>query len=263
MGGVYSWNDGQSIRDAETPGGTSADRDRLADARDRASEARGVAAEARDSRAARRDDRAAARERSGVEGLDAGAASDRAEARRDRRGAAGDRAGADADRQAASADRVVSAEDRAVSSIDGLTGVHRRDSGTVELERESARAKRTGHPFVLAFIDVDGLKAKNDSFGHGAGDHLLRLTADTIRANLRSYDLIVRFGGDEFVCGLTDVKIEEAARRFAQVNTTLEETEQASVTVGFAELAGDESLEDVIARANEALHRQRELLRTR
>lgn len=54
----------------------------------------------------------------------------------------------------------------------------------------------------LAFIDVDNLKAKNDSLGHPAGDKLLRDTADSIRAHLRSYDLLIRFGGDEFLCGL-------------------------------------------------------------
>ena len=240
---------------SEAPSDASADRDRLADGRDRASEARGVAADARDGRAASRDDRAVARERN-IGGLDAGAASDRAEARRDRRGAASDRAEADADRHAASTDRVAAAAERAVSSIDGLTGARRRDAGTAELEREAARAKRTGQPFVLAFVDVDGLKATNDSLGHGAGDQLLRRVADTMRANLRSYDLIVRFGGDEFVCGLTDLKIDEAAKRFVQVNATLE-TEHASVTVGLAELERDESLDGVIARADETLHRQR------
>ena len=51
----------------------------------------------------------------------------------------------------------------------------------MELEREIARAKRTTQPFVLAFIDIDGLKATNDSFGHAAGDQLLRLDVDTIR----------------------------------------------------------------------------------
>ena len=63
-----------------------------------------------------------------------------------------------------------------------------------------ARAKRTQRSFVLAFIDVDGLKTTNDSLGHAAGDELLRRVVDTVRDHLRSYDLIVRFGGDEFLC---------------------------------------------------------------
>lgn len=254
MVGDRSGNDGDQT---EPPAPTSADRDRVADARDLASEARGVAAEARDSRATARDNRAETRERDVAE-VDEGAASDRAEARQDRRGAEGDRADADADRLAALSDRVVSAAERAVSSIDGLTGVHRRDAGTVELEREVARAKRTGHSYVVAFVDVDGLKAKNDSLGHRAGDRLLRSVADTMRSNLRSYDLIVRFGGDEFVCGLTDLNVKDAAERFSHVNSALERTEKASVTVGLALLQGSESLESVIERADTALHNERQ-----
>jgi len=240
----------------ETPASNA--RDRIADDRDLTSESHRAAAEARDDRAEARDDRAEARERD-FGRFDAGAASDRAEALRDRRGAASDRAHAAADREAASSDRDVSAGERALSSIDGLTGAHRRDSGIVELERETARAKRTGQLLVLAFVDVDGLKAINDSFGHPAGDQLLRQIAETIRANLRSYDLIVRYGGDEFLCGLLDMKIEEASRRFLLVNTHLADSHHASVTVGLAELLkGDDSLAELIGRADEALYRERE-----
>jgi len=130
----------------------------------------------------------------------------------------------------------------------------------VELERELARAKRAEQPsFVLAFIDVDGLKAKNDTLGHAAGDRLLRHVADSLRTHLRSYDLTIRFGGDEFVCGLADLSLDEAAKRFALVNADLAATHQASVTVGLAQLEAEDSLEDLIARADAALYRQREL----
>jgi diguanylate cyclase (GGDEF)-like protein len=111
---------------------------------------------------------------------------------------------------------------------------------------------------VLAFVDVDRLKATNDSLGHAAGDELLRHIADTIRANLRSYDLIVRFGGDEFVCGLAGLNMEQATKRFVLVNKDLAETQQASVTAGLAELQADDSLEDLVMRADEALYRERQ-----
>ena len=231
-------------------------RDRFAHDRDQTSEAHEKAAEARDDSAEARDDRAEARDRS-VGRHDAGAASDRLEALRDRRGAASDRAHAAADREAASSDRLVSAGDRAVSSIDGLTGAHRRDAGTLELERETARAKRTGQPFVLAFVDVDGLKTTNDSLGHDAGDRLLRQVVQAMRANLRSYDLIVRFGGDEFVCGLLDLGMAEAAQRFSLISADLAEAEHASISVGLVELQGDESLQSLIMRGDDDLYRQR------
>ena len=129
----------------------------------------------------------------------------------------------------------------------------------MELKREMARAKRTKQPFALAFVDVRDLKGTNDSLGHAAGDQLLRDTADTIRAHLRSYDLIIRFGGDEFLCALSGVTRAEAAHRFSCVNADLAtRSRQASVTVGLTELEADDALEDLIARADEAMYRERQ-----
>ena len=129
--------------------------------------------------------------------------------------------------------------------------------GFVELEREMTRAKRTNQPFALAFVDVDALKARNDSLGHTAGDQLLRATADAIRAQLRSYDLIIRFGGDEFLCGVIDVTVAEAATRFSRVNAELAAAGQATIIVGLAQLDEDDVLEDLVARADQDLYRER------
>src|SRR5688500_10895953 len=81
------------------------------------------------------------------------------------------------------------------------------------------------------FLGAEPSLAAGDNPGNAAGDHLLRQVADTLRAHLRSYDLIVRFGGDEFACGLFDLETDEVARRFDQVNADLAKTQQASVTV--------------------------------
>jgi diguanylate cyclase (GGDEF)-like protein len=161
----------------------------------------------------------------------------------------------------ASVDRAAAAEDRASSGIDDLTGAYRRHVGMAGLERDLSRAKRTKQPFALVFVDVDHLKAINDSCGHSAGDQLLRAIVTSIRAHLRSYDLIVRFGGDEFLCGLAGVTMADAAKRFSLVNADLAETRQASVTVGVAELEAGDALDDLIARADQALYRERQRLR--
>ena len=245
MGGGHA----RSAGDRHDPaGGDQAgnDRDRTAEERDRTAQAHDQASEARDARAKARDDRAEARERT-ADGVDAEAAADRGEALRDRWGGASDRTRAADDREAASADRVVSARERAAFSIDELTRAHRREAGLVELQREMARAKRTKQPFALAFVDVDDLKATNDSRGHAAGDQRLRETADSIRAHVRSDDVIVRFGGDEFLCGLLDVTIEEAAKRFSLVNAELAATGRASVSVGLAQFEAGDALQDLIA----------------
>ncbi len=248
---------GVQQEDPEPPVPIAEDRDQNAEDRDRSAEARDQVSEARNERADARDERAEAREEA-ADGVDIEAAADRAGALRDRRGGASDRTQAADDRGAAAADRALSARERAISSIDEPTGAYRRDAGTLEMEREVARAKRTNRPLVLAFTDVDGLKATNDSLGHHIGDQRLRQTVKSIRAHLRSYDLIVRFGGDEFVCALLDMSMPEATRRFEAVNADLAETEDGSITVGLAELRSEDSLGDVIARADEALYRERE-----
>jgi diguanylate cyclase (GGDEF)-like protein len=232
------------------------DRDRTAEDRDDTSDAHDKASAARDERAEARDERAELREETAGR-FDPGAASDRAGAKRDRQGGASDRRHAEDDREAASTDRDLSARERATFLIDELTGAHRRDAGILELEREVTKAKRTHKPFVLAFIDVDGLKATNDSLGHAAGDELLCHVVEVIRAHIREYDLIARFGGDEFVCGLFDVGIADAAERFALVNAELASTRQSSVTAGLAQLEAQDALEDLIKRADEALYLHR------
>ncbi len=232
------------------------DRDQAAGARDQLSEAHDRQAEDRDHKADVRDVYAESRDRFDAT-FNAGAASDRMGAWRDRQRGGSDRAHAAADREASWTDRATSAAERAFSSIDELTGAHRRDAGLAEVEREVARAKRTRKPLVVAFIDVDGLKATNDSLGHFAGDQLLRHVVGTIRAYLRSYDLIVRFGGDEFLCSLLDLDTAKAAERFLLINADLAANQHASVTVGLAELAAHDSLDDLIARADAALLEQR------
>jgi diguanylate cyclase (GGDEF)-like protein len=237
------------------------DADRLAEDRDASAEARDRAADARDKRADARDERAEAREQA-ADVRATGADADRAAALRDRRGAASDRKRASDDRRAASGDRVRSARERTASSIDGLTGALHREAGIAELDRDIARSRRTNQPFTLVFVDVIGLKGTNDSLGHAAGDQLLRETSDSIRTRLRSYDVIVRFGGDEFVCGLLDITVADATARFSLVSADLAATQQAAITVGVAELAAGDALTDLIARADEAMYKARQQQRS-
>jgi diguanylate cyclase (GGDEF)-like protein len=70
----------------------------------------------------------------------------------------------------------------------------------VELEREVARARRTEQPITLAFVDVDGLKAINDSPATGRVTEFCSTSLNALRATLCSHDLIIRNGGDEFAC---------------------------------------------------------------
>lgn len=231
---------------------SAADRDRRASSHDEASTARDERADARDERAEIRDQ--------DVNESDSGAASDRASALRDRQGSASDRGQAADDRNASALDRVLSARERASLAVDHLTRAYVREVGLAEITREFVRAQRTKRGFVLAFIDIDGLKLRNDSLGHQAGDQLLCDVAAAFRARFRAYDLLVRYGGDEFVCGISEMTVDEASSRFERMNAELLANHQASVSFGLADLLGtDNVVEQLIARADVALYAQRQL----
>ncbi|MDQ1885541.1 GGDEF domain-containing protein [Aeromonas salmonicida] len=82
---------------------------------------------------------------------------------------------------------------------DPLTGLPNRRALMLELHRLFSLLKRTGHPLLISFIDLDGFKAINDTYGHDAGDLLLQTMAQQLAGALRSGDLLARVGGDEFV----------------------------------------------------------------
>jgi diguanylate cyclase (GGDEF)-like protein len=244
-----------------TPDDTSAaasadDRDRIADGRDETSDAHDRTSDARDAQSDARDERADLREKEGFQ-FDPEAASDRAGAKRDRQSSASDRTHALRDRHAALTDRSLSARDRESFVTDGLTGAHHREPGLAELERDIIKAKRIRQPFVLAFVDADNLKGINDMHGHAAGDEVLRQVVSTIRGCVREYDLIVRFGGDEFLCGLLNVNLADAAKRFQVAKTDLAAIPHASFTVGLVELAPDDGLHNLIGRADAAMYQKR------
>ena len=192
-------------------------------------------------------------------------ASERTEAEGDRESASADRDwGADArvqsasDRDTANDDRGQASTDLAHASLDGLTGVYTRSAGLLELQREIDRARRTGGRLAVVFVDVDGLKAVNDAGGHAAGDRVLVRVADELRARLRPYDLVVRFGGDEFLCALIGVTPAEAARRLHGANATLAGgASAASVSVGVSDLRDGDTLAALVERADDDLYRQR------
>ena len=137
--------------------------------------------------------------------------------------------------------------------LDGLTGAFRREMGRLALRNEIDRARRADGKFVIAYIDVDGLKGVNDRNGHAAGDRVLRMLVATMRANLRSYDPIVRFGGDEFVCGIASIDPGEVQHRIGVIDQSLRHSTGVGITAGLAELTPSENLDDLTARADAAL----------
>jgi diguanylate cyclase (GGDEF)-like protein len=100
---------------------------------------------------------------------------------------------------------------------DGLTGLYNRRYFEEAAERELARAKRHQRPVVFLVLDVDHFKRFNDTFGHDAGDHLLREVGQLLRSSVRQSDVACRYGGEEFVLILPESPPEEARRRADQI----------------------------------------------
>ncbi len=97
------------------------------------------------------------------------------------------------------------------ATIDKLTGVANRQQLLATLFTEVERASRYNRPFSVGFVDIDHFKAVNDTYGHAAGDIVLRGVAQIINANLRSTDLVGRYGGEEFMLLLSETGVEYAA----------------------------------------------------
>ncbi len=247
----------------------AAERDQIARARDLAAMARDRAAELRDRELAARDVAAAGDGRAMIAAEIAGrasadrrraaadravAAEARARAASDRENAAGDRAQADRDRSQARADRDALLAQLAILETDQLTGARMRAAGLVDIDHEIDRARRATGLLVIAYVDIVGLKVVNDAHGHAAGDALLQHAVRGIREHLRSYDVIVRVGGDEFVCVMPGATIEEARQRFGAIHAGLAaDPELCEIKVGFAQLAHGDSTAELIRRADNDL----------
>lgn len=228
-------------------------RERAADARENSMTERDGLANERDRRAAERDALANERDRRAVE-REASWTNRTAVVRigGDRPGHT-ERAPVDQDTNEAALERARLEAQLQRAHLDGLTGAYRREVGRLAMRNEIERARRGDGRFVMAFVDVDGLKGVNDRDGHAAGDRVLRTLAATMRANLRSYDPIVRYGGDEFVCGVASIDTAEVEHRITVIDQSLRNATGVGITAGLAAMGANESLEELTERADAAL----------
>jgi diguanylate cyclase (GGDEF)-like protein len=136
---------------------------------------------------------------------------------------------------------------------DELTALPNRRAWDEAVEREMARAERSGEPLCLALLDLDHFKAFNDLHGHQAGDAHLRRTAAAWRRELRTIDVLARYGGEEFGVLLPSCDLHEAREVVDRVRCATPGGETASA--GVVEYDGRESAESLLARADNALYR--------
>jgi diguanylate cyclase (GGDEF)-like protein len=147
-----------------------------------------------------------------------------------------------------------------VSTTDALTGVANRRHGEELLEREVRRARRYRTPLALLSFDIDRFKVINDSYGHPVGDVVLRTVADCVRAVLRSSDVLVRSGGEEFqvvaphTSAIDGLKMAEKIRQAVE-QAAIPGCDHVTVSLGVAQLGEQESADSLSQRVDAAMAR--------
>lgn len=152
---------------------------------------------------------------------------------------------------------------RVMATVDELTGIYNRRHIVERLRQEEARSERGEHPFCVCLIDIDYFKDVNDRYGHGAGDEVLRVVAQTARATIRETDCVGRYGGEEFLMLLTGadldggryiaerLRVATAALRFPRIGNDF----RVTISLGVACHVLGEHIEQTINRADESLYR--------
>lgn len=159
-------------------------------------------------------------------------------------------------------DYIRNLEDKvSVLERDELTGVYRRGPGELKLQIELARMGRNQRQaLVVAFVDVDGLKQANDTQGHEEGDRRIRTVGGELSAQLRPYDVVFRYGGDEFVLVMPDITVADAERRLKSMATKLR-GQNSPVSIGVAAARTGDSVSTALARADAQMYANRAVAR--
>lgn len=157
--------------------------------------------------------------------------------------------------------------ERELARTDNLTGVANSRAFIELAQFELKRVARYGHPFSIAYIDIDNFKTVNDHFGHSTGDDLLRTVAETLRRSVRPTDTVARLAGDEFAILFVESNYKEAHAAIRRVQKALAETaKDAAFTSPFSALKseglfvpvtfsiGVVTCEDLVDSVDELLH---------
>jgi diguanylate cyclase (GGDEF)-like protein len=142
---------------------------------------------------------------------------------------------------------------------DPLTGLANRRGGERSVASEISRARRQRTALSCIFIDIDNFKRINDTFGHQAGDRLLRDMSDLLRHTLRAYDILVRWGGEEFLLILPGVTLDQARRLAERIRAAVERLDTqglgpVTISAGTAALDASYDFETMLMAADRRLY---------
>lgn len=157
---------------------------------------------------------------------------------------------------------------RFAATHDFLTKLLNRAEVLASLRRELSRGEREARPVSVIMADVDHFKAINDSLGHSIGDTVLKEVADRLKSDLRPYDLVGRYGGEEFLIVLPNCSLKVAARRADEIRhlvckdaiVTTFATVAVTVSMGVTAAEGSKilTIEDLLHQADRALYHAKE-----
>ena len=149
-----------------------------------------------------------------------------------------------------------------LSERDFLTGLDNRRGFLGKAVPLLAQAKRLQQPFCIVLIDLDDFKQINDNHGHETGDASLRSAAEIIRSNSRAYDLVARWGGEEFILLLPQCSASGGWSLAEKMRCALSEQPQPhgrlTASMGLAVYDGEATLDALIARADRQLYKAKE-----
>ncbi|HTP43719.1 MAG TPA: GGDEF domain-containing protein [Candidatus Acidoferrum sp.] len=145
-----------------------------------------------------------------------------------------------------------------LAALDQLTGLYNRRSGEQRLAQEISRAQRHGRPLTVLLLDLDDLKSVNDSYGHAAGDLVIKGFAERLQRAIRGSDLAVRLGGDEFMALLPECRADEVRHVLGRVEGLELEYQgdklRCHFSSGFTDYKPGESAAELLKRADDALY---------
>jgi len=153
-----------------------------------------------------------------------------------------------------------------LSETDDLTGMQNRRSLVAALENEMERALRSDKPFTLMQVDADNLKIVNDTHGHEAGDKLLKHISTILEESCRTYDILARIGGDEFIVLLPGINADSAKPIAERIRTAVENSSfdykgnqvSSTVSIGLASYPdSSNNVDELMDKADKAMYQSK------